>query len=196
MSLASKGLFMVGNIVSNNGVTYILMLTAIALLIASMCVTYYTDGSGMASGVYSGVKCLGHNDPVNCQTMEALPVVTVILALFTLMFMSAHASIPYFPTRLLSRIESVFVGSGSIVVPLIVLTVIFSIATLVTQLETPISMSGSVVSLSDQSQKACNANPITFKDGMALSSASTALFVSVFLIMLVKAENMGKLFSY
>jgi hypothetical protein len=191
-----------GTALSHNSTVMILLLIATILMIASVCVPYYTDASGNQDGVYS--NCLGYSDTLNCNTMKALPVITILFALFAVLFMSAHMGIPYISqlpgvryiapmiSGRIITLESIFAGFGITVVPLIVLTTIFAIATLATQLGTPITMSGSTVPLVEQSQKACSSNPITLGNGMALSSASTALFIFVFLILVVKAENITK----
>jgi hypothetical protein len=180
----------------NNVMVYLTLIIAIVLLIASMVVPYYTDASGAEYGVYN--KCLGYtNNSIDCGTMEALPVVTVILGIFTLIMLAAQNRVQATAkiVNMLGGIVRYTIGFNTAFMLAFVFTVIFSIATLSTQLSTPISMGTSTVSLSDQSQKACNANPITFKDGMALSAASTALFVAAFLIFISKAEDVGRFMS-
>lgn len=179
---------MMGSAVSVIATPLILMVLAVCLLLASMFVPYYVDGTGMSTDVDK--KCLGYTDKKNCDTMKALPIVTVILGLLTACCMGLLNIFPKYGTKMTEGFKGIMKKFRLTLPVLIILTTIFSVATLSTQLATP--MSGSV-SLADQSQKPCSANPITFKEGMALSSTSTVLFVFVFLLLVSKAEAISKL---
>jgi hypothetical protein len=191
---AKSTVTMLGYALTSDGMMYAILLTAVSLLIASMCVTYYTDSTGSANGIWTDKMCLGYMDSLNCQTMESLPIITVIFGLIAVVFMATHVSIPFISgssgpfSKLLRKIggvlnDKVFTGLGITIMPLLVIATIFSVATLGTQLATP--MLGST--LVDKSQQ-CT---VKFKDGMALSTASTILFVFLFLMTMIKAQNIG-----
>jgi hypothetical protein len=157
---------------------YFMLSVAVILLIASICIPYYTDSTGASSGVYgSGKDCLGFSGQ-DCMTMHALPVVTILFGALTIAFMTGMISLPR-----ISKLGEKYTALGISIVPVLFLTTVFSIATLGTQLGMPLSGT----SLADQAKN--SSNTTTFKDGMALSAASTALFIFVFII---KSEIIGK----
>jgi len=172
----------VGNIMSNDATLYLMLVTAFATIVASICIPYYTDSTGASSGVYgSGKDCLGFSSQ-DCMTMQAIPVLTAILVGLTVLFMSIHTSIPFL-SRLpsiiktpIAQIEKIFQAFGMTVPVLLTLSAIFAITMLGTQLGMPLSGS----SLTDQAKN--SSSPTTFKDGMALSATGTALIIFVAIV--------------
>jgi hypothetical protein len=159
---------------SSNPMVYVMLIIAVVLTIASMLVPYYTDSTGASSGVYgSGKDCLGYSGQ-DCMTMHALPIVTILFGVLTILFM---ANIPILTsTSGVKKLGEKIPVIGITIIPVLFLAMIFSVITLGTQLGMPLSG----VSLADQAKN--SSNTTTFKDGMALSAASTALFVFVFII--------------
>lgn len=125
---------------------------------------------------------------MNCQAMEALPVITVLFGFFCLITSALQLLPADTKFRRLANLKLFASSHGITMSALIMVTTVFSVATLASQLATPMAAG----TLADQSQKPCAANPITLGNGMALSSASTALFVFLFLMLMVKTENIGK----
>ena len=191
--MAKTILTSVGSAISNNTSVCLMLLTATVLLIASICVPYYKTSAGVTGAVYgNGKDCLGFTD-VNCDTVHALPVVTLLLGFMTLLCMGAHVSSPFLSNvpgfNLTGRkLDQIFSGFGITVPVLLLLTAIFSVSTLATQLALPVSGSSS---LADEAKN--SSSSLTFTDGMALSAASTALFVFVFL---TNTELIGKMASF
>ena len=183
----------VGIALSNDGTAYFMLLMATILTIASICIPYYSDSTGASSGVYgSGKDCLGFLGQ-DCMTIQAFPVLTIIFGLLSVIFMASLHGMPIL-SRIpiinravypITNILSVFKGFGIAIIPLIILATLFSIITLVTQLEMPLSGS----TLANQAKN--STSPTTFKDGMALSATATALFVYVFLIKTELLKKMG-----
>jgi hypothetical protein len=171
-----------GVVVSGDKSMYIMLISAVVLLIASMCVPYYTDSTGASSGVYgSGKDCLGFSGQ-DCMTMHALPVVTILFGALTIAFMAGLPILDKVPR--FRNLGQTYTAFGITIIPVLFLAMVFSVATLATQLGMPLSGS----SLADQAKN--SSSTTTFKDGMALSAASTALFVFVFII---KSEVISKL---
>lgn len=173
-----------GAVLSADKSVYIMLAAAVALLIASMCVPYYTDSTGASSGVYgSGKDCLGYSGQ-DCMTMHALPVITILFGVLTIMFMAGMPLLTSLPR--VKKLGETYTAFGITVIPILFLAMIFSVTTLGTQLGMPLSGS----SLAEQAKN--SSNTTTFKDGMALSAASTALFIFVFI---VKSEIVSKIAS-
>ncbi len=170
-----------GAVIANDKSVYIMLATAVILLIASICIPYYNDSTGSSSGVYgSGKDCLGFSGQ-DCMTVHALPIVTILFGLLTIGFMVGIPLLLRFPR--VKKLGDTYTGLGITIIPILLLTMLFSVSTLGTQLGMPLSG----ISLADQAKN--SSNTTTFKDGMALSAASTALFVFVFII---KTEIISK----
>lgn len=188
-----------GAVLQNNWTIAILWLIATVLLIASMVVPYYTDGANSPSGIFSNRKCLGFVQGTSeCTTMEALPAITAFFGCLSLVGIFAVKILAHKLPNALGFVHNLYeinIRSVTALAVFVMFTILFSVVTLITQLSTPITISGSTVSLADQSQKACNSQPITFKDGMALSAASTALYVFILLIFMSNVENLLKFFN-
>ena len=177
-------------------ITYILLIAGITLSIASLCVPYYivptapSTTTGTDYGIWSNNQCLGFSDD-DCNTIKALPIITIILGFFALMMKSGKNSILQ---SILEPVKSlftmipfydklnIFAGMTITFGILVLLTAIFSSAALGTQLALPVTLGGAKLSLMEQSEKSCNLNPVVFDNGMALSAASTAAFVGLLLI--------------
>lgn len=170
---------------SKEPLTYIMLLTSIILMITSLVVPYYSDSNGNTQIYESNRECLGFIGK-DCVTMHALPIVTIIIGFIVLMFLTTGALLPKFimnnsfvkgmssmKTMLLNIFEFFHIS-----IPiLIILLAILSIANLATQLGTPIS---SGQSLTDQAKD--SNNPVTFKEGMALSVTSTVLIIFIIIL--------------
>jgi hypothetical protein len=186
MTRILKMIVATGAAVGNDKSIIFMVLTAVVLLIASLCVPYYVDASGSPNNVYgsgsgSGKNCLGYSD-TDCMTMRALPVITILLGFSVLMLMGVFSSVPF-----INKIGHILINLSISVVALLFLATVFSAATLGTQLGTPLNGS----SLIDKAENPTNAT--TFKEGMALSATSTALFACVFLIKCGILEKMAKI---
>ena len=191
-----------GSIIASDGMIYILILSATIFMIASICIPYYTNSSG-TSGVYgSGKDCLGYTGQ-DCMTMHALPIMTILSGFAALFFRcTAHVSLPFLNRlprikgvgKMLAakiaavekRLEGVHIMGMSISIPVILfLAMVFAVATLGTQLGTPMSGvpsptspsgAASTVPPSSSSLAVQAGNPsngTTLGNGMALSGVAT-----------------------
>lgn len=191
------GLIMTGSETSKTAISYVLLTLAFALLVASICIPYYTDSTGMSSGVYgSGKDCLGFSG-IDCDTMHTFPVLTIIFVGFTLLFMTSHVNLPLLsripvPSKLkmsVSKLEKASTVFGMTVPIVLPLATLFGIVTLATQLGMPLMG----VSLADQAKN--SSSTTTFKDGMALSATGVALIIFVFLMQIEAAGKIGRIFK-
>jgi len=187
------GLAMTGAYTSRQGIVYALLTLAFTLLIASICIPYYTDSTGSSSGVYgSGKDCLGFAGN-QCGVIHAFPVLTILFVGITLLFMTSHVTIPYLskipvPSKIkvaVAKLESVSTIFGLSVPIVLPLAFVFAIITLGTQLGMPLSG----ISLADQAKN--SSNTTTFKDGMALSAAGVSLIIFAFLIQIEAAAKIA-----
>jgi hypothetical protein len=176
-----------GEYVSRQGTVYALLLVAFSLLVASICVPYYTDSTGSSSGVYgSGKDCLGFLG-MNCDVVHVMPVLTILFTGLTLLLMTSRVTFPFLSKRLPMRMKNIgksIDGFAAAILPCFVLATVFAVVTLGTQLGMPLSGT----SLADQAKN--SSSTTTFKDGMALSSAGVALIIVMFLFY---TEIVGKL---
>jgi hypothetical protein len=180
---------------------YIMLLVGVALTIASILIPYYSSGT-TSYGVWTDTnKCLGQ--PANsdeCNTMEALPIVTIILGLIAVIllgvnhgesnnFLDKIGELELSASNALGPILSLFnsqISGYHATIAFIVLTTLFSIATLITQLYVPVKPS------SDSLDVQNNKKTITYKEGMSLSIAATAVFATSFLMMMTHVEEYVK----
>ena len=171
-----------GAVLSTDKSVYFMLTVAVILLIVSICIPYYTDSSGASSGVYgSGKDCLGFSGS-ECMTIHALPVLAILFGALTIGFMAGMPLLIRFPR--IKKLGETYTAFGISITPVLFLAMVFSVATLGTQLGMPLSGS----SLAEQAKN--SSSTTTLKDGMALSAAATALFIFVFLI---KSEIISKI---
>jgi hypothetical protein len=190
-----------GHHTSTNPLVWIMFIIAMILLIASICVPYYTDSTGAPNGVYgiqtnpTSKDCLGFLGD-QCGVVHAFPVLTIVFIGLTVFCMASYLSIPFLsrlvPSKFAGKVNTQTKkaeGPLAMLVPILMyLTLTFAIVTLGTQLGMPLSGG----SLAEQAKN--SSNNTTFKEGMALSAAGVAIIIVVVLFQIERISQFSHAF--
>lgn len=166
----------------------IMLLVAVILMIASICVPYYTDSAGVNNGVFVDKMCLGLIDEHECNASKALPIMTILLGVLTIaMAIAAGTTEKWgFVYKASQGVMKVMDKFHITLFVMASLAAIFSLATYAFQMAIPVA--GDTLnerSLMDKS----NNRYIEFKEGMYLSLISMILFGLVFVILMFFSKN-------
>jgi hypothetical protein len=171
-------------IMSNSVTMHAAFALALILLIASMCVNYYSSGSTSYGVMTDTNKCLGLVDGSDgCNAIQALPIIVLLSGILTVIFwvVSNPKVIAKIPgSGLMRKLVDLVEKFGTTAITLTIFTIVMSIINVIVQMTLPVS-GGALASQQAQGS-------IVLKEGYDLSIASTVLFVFAGIILVSNGE--------